>query len=215
VNLFAQSSSTIQLNKKDPVNISQETQYPWDGKIKISVSPEKASQFALCLRIPGWAENQVIPSDLYSFVSPEPGTVSVTVNGEPVLYKSEKGYAVIDREWKPGDVVNYNLPMSIRRVEANKNVKDDAGKVALERGPMVYCLEGKDNGPELLKFSLSDSSKLTETFNSGELSGIVTISGDALLGSGGEMTAKKFTAIPYFVWNNRGANEMMVWVPRK
>ena len=115
VNLFAQSSSTVQLNKKLPVTISQETQYPWAGQIKISVSPEKTSQFALCLRIPGWAENQVVPSDLYSFVSPETGSVSVTVNSEKFQYKVEKGYAVIDREWKQGDVVNYEIPMSIRR----------------------------------------------------------------------------------------------------
>jgi len=215
VNLFAQSSSTVQLNKKLPVTISQETQYPWDGQVKISVSPEKASQFTLCLRIPGWAENQVVPSDLYSFVSPETGLISVTVNGEPVQYKTEKGYAVIDREWKQGDVVSYNIPMSIRRVEANAQVADDAGKVAIERGPIVYCLEGADNGADLMALSLPDSSKLTESYNSGELSGVVTISGDAEIAKGNKVTAQKFTAIPYFVWNNRGADEMKVWLPRK
>ncbi|MBW8323333.1 MAG: glycoside hydrolase family 127 protein [Prolixibacteraceae bacterium] len=215
VNLFAQSSSTIQLNKKLLVTILQETQYPWDGGVKISVSPEKVSQFALCLRIPGWAGNQVVPSDLYSFITPETDSVLVTINGEKFQYKTEKGYAVIDREWKQGDVVNYNLPMSIRRVEANKNVTDNAGKVALERGPIVYCLEGKDNGPELLKLSLADSSKLTKSFNSGELSGVVSISGEAQMEDGKKVTSQKFTAIPYFAWNNRGANEMMVWINRK
>jgi DUF1680 family protein len=215
VNLFAQSSSTLQLNKKLPVTISQETQYPWDGQVKISVSPGKASQFALYLRIPGWAESQVVPSDLYSFVSPETGAVSVTVNGERVQYKTEKGYAVIDREWKQGDVVSYSIPMSIRRVEANAKVADDAGKVAIERGPIVYCLEGIDNGANVMKLALPDSSKLTETYNSGELSGIVTISGEAQIENGKKVTAQKFTAIPYFVWNNRGADEMKVWIPRK
>lgn len=215
VNLFAQSSSTIQLNKKLSVTILQETQYPWDGEVKISVSPEKVSQFALCLRIPGWVDNQVVPSDLYSYISPDKDSVSITVNGASVQYKTEKGYAVIDREWKQGDVVNYNLPMSIRRVEANKNVTDNAGKVALERGPIVYCLEGKDNGPELLKLSLADSSKLTKSFNSGELSGVVSISGEAQMEDGKKVTSQKFTAIPYFAWNNRGANEMMVWINRK
>lgn len=215
VNLFAQSSSTIQLNKKLLVTILQETQYPWDGGVKISVSPEKASQFALCLRIPGWAGNQVVPSDLYSFITPETDSVLVTINGEKFQYKTEKGYAVIDREWKQGDVVNYNLPMGIRRVEANKNVTDNAGKVALERGPIVYCLEGKDNGPELLKLSLADSSKLTKSFNSGELSGVVSISGEAQMEDGKKVISQKFTAIPYFAWNNRGANEMMVWINRK
>ncbi len=215
VNLFVQSSSTILLNKKEMVAISQETQYPWDGQVKISVSPEKASKFTLCLRIPGWAENQVVPSDLYSFITPETDSVSVSVNGEIFQYKTEKGYAVIDREWTKGDVVNYSIPMSIRRVEANMNVADNLGKVAIERGPIVYCLEGVDNGTELMKLSLPDSSKLTETFNSGELSGIVTITGDALLTDGANTINQKIKAIPYFVWNNRGINEMKVWIPRR
>ncbi len=215
VNLFAQSSSTVQLNKKLPVTISQETKYPWEGQIKISVSPEKPSKFALCLRIPGWAENQVVPSDLYSFITPETDSVLVTVNGEKFRYKTEKGYAVIDREWKQGDVVNYDIPMSIRRVEANAQVADDAGKVALERGPIVYCLEGADNGKDLMTLSLPDSSKLIESYNSEELSGVVTISGDAEIAKGKKMTTQKFNAIPYFVWNNRGADEMKVWIPRK
>ena len=215
VNLFAQSSTTIQLNKKLPVTISQETQYPWDGQVKISVYPEKNSLFSLCLRIPGWAENQVVPSDLYSFVSPEKDSVSVMINGKAFAYKSEKGYAVIDREWKSGDVVNFSLPMSIRRVEANTKVADDLGKVAIERGPIVYCLEGVDNGSQLMKLSLPDSSKLTGTFNSGELSGIVTISGEAMVNGDKKAQTQKFTAIPYFVWNNRGADEMKVWIPRK
>ena len=215
VNLFVQSSSTILLDKKLKVSLSQETRYPWDGQVKISVSPEKESQFAVCLRIPGWAENQVVPSDLYSFVSPEKESVSVTVNGNPVQYKTEKGYAIIDREWKAGDVVNYSLPMSIRRVEANQKVADDLGKVAIERGPIVYCLEGKDNGPELMKLTLADSSTLTETFNSGELSGIVTISGEGTVAGNNIVKPQQITAIPYFVWNNRGADEMKVWIPRK
>ena len=215
INLFAQSSSTIQLNKELPVTLSQETQYPWDGKIKISISPEKTSKFALCLRIPGWAENQVVPSNLYSFITPETDSVSVTVNGEIFKYKSEKGYAVIDREWKQGDVVNYNIPMSIRRVEANQQVIDDAGKVAIERGPIVYCFEGVDNGADLMKLTLPDSSKLSESFNSDELSGVVTISGEAQIENGKKVTTQKITAIPYFVWNNRGADEMKVWIPRK
>ena len=100
-------------------------------------------------------------------------------------------------------------------MEANKQVADDAGKVAIERGPIVYCLEGADNGADLMALSLPDSSKLTESYNSGELSGVVTISGDAEITKGKKVTAQKFTAIPYFVWNNRGADEMKVWIPRK
>ncbi len=137
--------------------------------MKITVSPEKASQFALCLRIPGWAENQVAPGDLYSFINSETDSVSVSVNGETVQFKTNKGYAIIDREWKQGDVVSYSIPMSIRRVIANPKVIDDLDKVAIERGPMVYCLEGADNGAEVMMLALPDSSKLSETFHSGEM----------------------------------------------
>lgn len=214
VNLFVQSSSTIQLNEEAVVTIAQETQYPWDGQVKISVTPEKTSQFALYLRIPGWADNQPVPSDLYSFVNPEMGSVSVTVNGEVVRYKQDKGYAVIDRKWKRGDVVNFVLPMSIRKVEANKNVAENSGKVAIERGPIVYCLEGVDNGMQLNKLILPDSSKLSETFVPDMLGGVVKISGEALITGEPAKQSQKITAIPYFIWNNRGADEMKVWIPR-
>ena len=164
VNLFVESSSIIQLNKGLSVTIKQATRYPWDGNIKISVSPEKAGKFALCLRIPGWAKNQPVPGDLYSFKAPETKSVLMTVNGKEVQYKLEKGYAVIDREWKQGDIVNYSLPMDIRRVEANKKVSDDLGKVAIERGPIVYCLEGADN-PAIDKITISANTQMTSSFN--------------------------------------------------
>ncbi len=215
VNLFVQSSSTIQLDKKLPVTIAQETQYPWDGEVKISVSPEKASQFALHLRISGWVKNQPVPSDLYSYVSPDTTSFLLTVNGEAAAYKQENGYAVITREWKQGDVVNYSLPMNIHRVEANEKVTDDLDKIAIERGPIVYCIEGADNGSELMKLALADTAKLSTTFSPETLSGVVTISGEATVTGEKDNRSQKITAIPYFVWNNRGANEMKVWIPRR
>lgn len=215
VNLFVTSSSTIKLDKETPVTISQKTQYPWDGQVKITVSPEKPGQFALRLRIPGWAQNQPVPGDLYSYISPEKEEVSVTVNGETIPYKTEKGYAVIERDWKQGDVVNYSLPMSIHRVETNPKVAENKGKVAIERGPIVYCLEGADNGPELMNVALPDTAKLSASFSPETLSGVVTISGEAFSAEGKTGQLQKITAIPYFVWNNRGADEMRVWLPRK
>lgn len=208
VNLFVGSSSIIQLNKELSVTIKQATRYPWEGNIKISVSPEKAGKFALCLRIPGWAKNQPVPGDLYFFKTPETKSVLVTINGKAAQYKLEKGYAVIEREWKQGDVVNYSLPMDIRRVEANKKVSDDLEKVAIERGPIVYCLEGVDN-PAIDQITISANTQLTSSFKPKLLEGIQIISGSNQLGN------EKFTAIPYFVWNNRGANKMKVWIPEK
>ena len=215
VNLFVQSSSTILLDKKLPVIISQETKYPWDGDVKITVSPEKASQFALHLRIPGWVQNQPVASDLYSYISAQVAPFSITINGENVQFKEENGYAVITREWKPGDVVNYTLPMNIHRVEANEQVVQDAGLTSIERGPIVYCIEGKDNGTELMNFALTDSAKLVAKYEPEMLGGVVTISGNAQVKASKTPEVQKMTAIPYYVWDNRGINEMKVWIPRK
>lgn len=215
VNLFVTSASNIQLDQTNPVAISQETQYPWAGKVTITLSPEKPSPFTLNLRIPGWAKDQVTPGDLYSFVSPETDSITIQVNGQAIDYTTEKGYALINREWKKGDIVSYSIPMSIRRVQANEKVTDDLGKVALERGPMVYCLEGVDNVPEMMKLTLPDASILGATFTPEKLGGVVTISGDALLTEGVKTQNKTLTAIPYFAWNNRGASEMKVWILRK
>lgn len=215
VNLFVSSASTMHLDKIHVVNIKQETEYPWDGNVSISVSPEKQSQFTVCLRIPGWAKDQVTPGDLYSFTEPEKDTVSIQVNGESIAYTTEKGYALIDRTWKKGDTISYHIPMSIRRVQAHQMVKDNEGKVAIERGPVVYCLEGVDNGAQLMNLTLSDSAKLQASFTPEMLNGIVVISGNALLGKGKETQPVKMTAIPYYAWNNRGANEMKVWLSGK
>ena len=215
VNLFVQSSSTILLDKKLPVTISQETKYPWEGEVKITVSPEKASQFALRLRIPGWVQNQPVASDLYSYISAPSTPFSITINGENVQFKEENGYAVITREWKPGDVINYTLPMNIHRVEANEQVVQDAGLTSIERGPIVYCIEGKDNGTELMNFALADSAKLVAKYEPEMLGGVVTISGNAQVKASKTPEVQKMTAIPYYVWDNRGINEMKVWIPRK
>ena len=213
VNLFVSSKSTILLDQTHPVSISQQTQYPWDGKVTISVSPETTSPFTLHLRIPGWAKDQVTPGDLYSFLTPEADSISIQVNGQTVPYTTEKGYALVNRSWNPGDVVSYSIPMSIRRVQTNEKVADNLGKVALERGPMVYCLEGIDNDPQMMKLTLSDTALLTATFNPEKLSGVVTISGDALLSEGVKTSNKSITAIPYFAWNNRGPAEMKCGYP--
>jgi hypothetical protein len=214
VNLFVQSSSTIQLDKKVPVTISQETKYPWDGDVKITVSPEKANQFALRLRIPGWVRNQPVPGDLYSYLAADVSPFSLTVNGEKVSFKEENGYAVIAREWKQGDVIDYSLPMDIHRVESNQLVVENTGKIAIERGPIVYCIEGKDNSPELMKAALSDSAKLMSKFEPGLLGGVFTISGNVQVAGNKANAAQNITAIPYYVWDNRGINEMKVWIPR-
>ena len=142
VNLFVTSSSKIVLNQKEAVTIAQETQYPWDGHVKIMVAPGKAQKFTLYLRIPGWAISQPVPGDLYTYSIAQKDSFSVTINGVAVQCRKEKGYAVIDRNWEKGDVVTLSLPMKIHSVQANSKVSADSGKVAIERGPSWLTVIG-------------------------------------------------------------------------
>lgn len=207
VNLFIQSSSNIDI-KSNQVAISQVTNYPWDGEIKIHVSPKEEGTFSVYLRIPGWAENQPIPSTLYKFEQTDNHQVTISVNGTPVKIERKNGYAVLTRSWKKGDQIDYIFPMDVRKVKANKLVKDDVGKVAIERGPIVYCLEGVDN-PKIDQAEITANTEMTSSFNPNLLGGVEVISGkDPSLG-------KQFIAIPYYVWNNRGASKMKVWLPEK
>lgn len=206
VNLFVQSSTSIKMAGSE-VKIDQETKYPWDGKVKISVSPETASPFAVRVRIPGWAQNQPLPSDLYSYANAPAAKPEILINGESVSYETELGYAVLDREWKTGDEVELSLPMQVRMVKASELVEDDKGKVAIERGPIVYCVEEKDN-PEIGSIKVSAETKFESNYDADLLAGVEVIK------ASGSTKAETFTAIPYYVWNNRGANKMDVWLSK-
>ncbi|MBN1820093.1 MAG: glycoside hydrolase family 127 protein [Prolixibacteraceae bacterium] len=205
VNLFVQSSTSIDLNGI-PVQVSQKTNYPWDGDIKILVSPKKEENFTVKVRIPGWAQNQPLSGDLYSYANSVDCKPELSVNGEKIDYSIEKGFAILNRNWKKGDEINLSLPMNVRKVRANEAVEDDRGKVSLERGPVVYCLEEFDN-PGIDNLTVSVQTKFETEFKSDLLDGIEIIK--ASDDSGNE----NFTAIPYYVWNNRGANKMKVWLP--
>ena len=220
VNLFIGSKTTFKLQKTSVV-LSQQSNYPWEGNVSIQVNPTKKTDFSLCLRIPGWARNQPVPGDLYRYVASTPEEIVVKVNGKAVAYTTRDGYAVISRQWKKGDKVEYTLPMNIHRVEANEKVKDDRGKIAIERGPVVYCLEGIDNNNNLNTIILPDNAPLSVKFQPAKLNGINEISGEAIVleiaTDGLSVLTKKqpFTAIPYYAWSNRGINQMKVWLPRK
>ncbi|MDR3653564.1 MAG: glycoside hydrolase family 127 protein [Paludibacter sp.] len=220
VNLFIGSSATLKLNGKQAVEITQRSNYPWAGAISFSIQPTKKTRFALRLRIPGWVNNQPVPSNLYSYLTKTKTSYSIKVNGKDFSPTVEDGYAVIDREWKKGDKVDYNLPMAIQRVAANESVAADRGLVALERGPILYCLEDKDNAFDLNNFILPDSATLNLTFAKDVLNGTYTIKGDGISISptanklGFQSETKTFMAIPYNVWDNRGGSKMRVWIPR-
>lgn len=214
VNLFIQSSADIETDN-NKVNIAQVTDYPWDGTVKLTVSPEQEGDFALRLRIPGWAGDKPVPTDLYSFTSKASAPYRLKVNGRDADALSGNGYATIKRVWKAGDEVELTLPMDVRRVRAHEAVADDRGKLAIQRGPVMFCLEGKDQADSTVfdKF-IPEEAAFEATYEPGLLNGVVTLQGTAkqLLADG---TVKDVTvkAIPYGTWNNRGADQMAVWIP--
>jgi len=219
INLFVQNNATVELST-GKIDIIQTTNYPWDGTVDISINPEKKMRFDLRIRIPGWAKNSPVPSDLYKYLLKMEGDISISVNGKIIRPKTEKGFAVINRSWKAGDKVSITIPMPVRKVLAHENVKDDIGKIALERGPIVYCLEDKDNKDERVLNLLINKEENTESsFVSSLLDGVQVISGNIQSLKRSELndeiikTNQEFTAIPYYSWANRGPSDMMVWIP--
>lgn len=212
VNLYIQGEAQI----RKGLEMEQQTGYPWDGDVTISVNPKSKSSFKLYLRIPGWAADAPVPSNLYSFVDKaEPYTIKV--NGEPVANarQLEKGYVVIDRTWKKGDKVELSFPMEVRRIMANDNVEDDRGKAAMQRGPIVYCLEGADqHDSTVFNKAILLSSPVEASYLPDKLGGIVELKGRAEeLEEDGSVREVEYKAIPYCTWENRGPNQMAVWIP--
>jgi len=165
--------------------------------------------------------NQPVPSDLYKFLDKNDEKPTLKVNGSVVALDLDKGYARIKRGWKRGDVIELDLPMPVRRVVAHAAVNEDAGKVALQRGPIVFCAEGPDNGGRALNLILLDDGKISAEFRPDLLKGVVVLKGKALAAARSgdskidSTKEQDFLAIPYYAWANRGASEMKVWFPRK
>jgi hypothetical protein len=220
VNLYQTSDSQVPLGDR-PVGLAQETRYPWDGGVRLTVRPDAPRKLALHLRIPSWVRGEVLPSDLYRYADPAPADWTLAVNGAKVEPRLEKGFAVIERQWQPGDVVELTLGMPVRRVLCNEQVEDNRGRVAIERGPIVYCAEGADqDGKKVLDRILPDDARLTPAFQSDLLGGITVLTAEnaqrAIRGPDGQPATETLplTLIPYYAWCHRGANEMAVWLPR-
>jgi uncharacterized protein len=220
VSLYIQNTADVDFNG-NKVQLTQSTDYPWNGKITITVNPSENSNFGLALRIPGWAKGEAVPGNLYHFLPDENQPYSIAVNGLPAKYMLINGYAVITNNWKTGDKVDLNLPMPVRKIAANSLVTADINRVALQRGPMVYCLEWPDNKEgRVLNLILDSSASLNSSFNPALLNGVETITGKAKVAVGTEKgneaaVEQDFTAIPYYCWANRGSGEMQVWIATK
>jgi uncharacterized protein len=217
VNLFINSTVDLLVNNK-AVQIAQQNNYPWDGNLKFTISTAKANTFNLLVRIPGWVNNTAIPSDLYTFQNTSSAKPEIKVNGQVVDYSIQNGYAAINRVWKKNDVIEVNLPMEVRRVVANEKVTNDIGKIALQRGPIMYCAEWADNNGKTSNIIIPSAVNFTSEFNPAILNGVMTLKANvpAVVISGNENITtqnQNFTAIPYYSWANRGKGEMTVWFP--
>jgi DUF1680 family protein len=220
VNLFVGSQSTIPL-AKGSVKISQETEYPWKGGVSITLRPDKKRKFPVHIRIPGWALGRAVPGDTYHFLSPQEQKITLLVNGKTVPYIIDKGYAVIDRAWSQNDIISFQLPMEVKQVTAMDQISANRHRVALQRGPLVYCVEQADNQGNVMNFVLPPNAQFTTTYQKDLLGGIVTLQSNLPVikptkdGQSVNIQEHTITAIPYFSWANRGNGEMQVWLPTK
>jgi uncharacterized protein len=217
ITFYAESRTEIAIDGVK-VELQQKTAYPNDGEISLVVNPEKQKQFRVLLRIPTWARERFVPGELYRYVDSSAESEHLTVNGQAVPLRLEKGFVAIDRQWKKGDRVQLTLPMPVRISECHAAVKANQNRVALTRGPFVLCAEGVDNGGATQRFFFTKN----QEFGGAEVSTKTIDSGSFLqLRVGAQaVTADKsvedssLVLTPYYAWNNRGVSSMTVWFPR-
>jgi len=205
INLYMAGRARIKTANQS-IALTVDTKYPWDGAVKITVEPEKDSaEFAMNLRIPGWVRDMASPTGLYRYFDRSGWNVQVRVNGQEAALSWDGGYARILRRWNKGDIIELNLPMRVRRIVCDEKVESNRGKVALERGPIVYCVEWFDNGGKVSHLSVSDDDRFSVEYRKDALGGINVLSriGEPML------------AIPYYTWAHRGEGQMKVWLDRK
>lgn len=199
VNLYASNTANIALDNNN-LEISQKTNYPWDGKVSISISPKKESEFTLKFRIPSWARNQVLLGDLYHYKTISQAKTTLSIDGKPAAYKEDSGYITITRKWKKGETILLNFPMEVKEVVTNAKVEGNIGKVSLEYGPIVYAIEEIDNPTAFDKITIDAKDTFKVIKEPNLLEGVNTIQ------------TKNFKAIPYYSWSNRGVGKMKVWI---
>jgi len=211
VNLYVAGEASLKLNNGARVKLVQQTHYPWEGRVGLTVSPEKVATFDLSLRIPGWARGYPVPSDLYRFAESKALPIKLAINGHTVNATPQNdGYVHITREWKSGDRVELELPMPIQRIYSHDNIKENQGKVALMRGPVVYCLEAVDNpGADVLSLALPPKAELQAEHRAALLGGVTLLKGEALA-EGGQPVS--LIAVPSYAWANREKGAMTIWI---
>jgi len=219
VNLFISNEADINIGKRK-VRISQKANFPWDGKVELTVNPETNGKFILKIRIPGWAQNEAQPGELYKFTDQDTEPVKIFINGKVTDLNLADGYALVSRKWKSGDKVEVEFPMPVRKVVADARVKEDMDKIAFQRGPVIYCAEWPENNTgNVLDLVIKKDAPFTTEFEPSLLEGtqVIETSGvqtkKTLNGKVVMLGTEPVKLIPYALWNNRGAGQMMVWFP--
>lgn len=218
VNLFMSNTADLDVAGKK-VKLTQSTSYPWDGDVTITVDRNSAGPFDMKIRIPGWARGVPVPSDLYIYEGERTSGYSVSVNGQPLKGDLDNGYLTLSRKWRKGDKVEIRFDMKPRVVKANQGVKDDKGKVAFERGPIVYCAEWPDNDFDINSVLVSRNPKIKTVERPDLLNGLIQLTTDVQTLSydrNGNLSTdnSKLTLIPYYAWCHRGKGDMAVWLPQ-
>ncbi|MBC8867800.1 MAG: glycoside hydrolase family 127 protein, partial [Planctomycetes bacterium] len=216
--LYGSSRTKIAL-KAGPVGITQKSRYPFDGYVRIAIALDAPQTFAAKLRIPTWAQDRFVPGRLYSYIGDKTPEWTVCVNGKRVTPRFERGFAIVTREWQDGDVLELNLPMPVRYSVCDEKVEANVDRIAVTRGPLVYCAEEVDNGGLVQRFVLPDApgpeSASASAFLTGPLQGMVKLMVPVLEVAEEALRDASMTLVPYFAWNNRGNGSMNVWFPRE
>lgn len=216
VNLYAGSTVRTQVGGRE-VAVRQTTRYPWAGDVRLAMEGEQPAEFDLNLRVPSWCESAARPDELYTPQGrPADGAFTVRVNGQLASPTIIDGYAKLRRTWQRGDVVEITMAMPARRIVADARVAAAAGRVALQRGPIVYCIESIDIDGRVRNVSLPDNAELRTEFRSDLLGGVDVIRATAMASFAGEPAARplELTAIPFYANANRAPASRRVWIPR-
>ncbi|MBN2173301.1 MAG: glycoside hydrolase family 127 protein [Bacteroidales bacterium] len=220
INLFVESEATFE-TENGRMTITQSGDYPWSGEMTLHIYPEYAGQSDICIRIPGWAGNEAMPGDLYEFVDIRDEQATIKINNEEVNYNMVKGYAVLNRNWQAHDSIQIGFPFEPRKIKSDKKVRQNRGRFAIQRGPIVFCIEESDNPDVSTRNILVDiSQEIHSKFEHQLMNGILTVS---LKGQMVRKTLKdsvnvnsvynKIKGIPYAYWANRKPGQMLVWIP--
>jgi uncharacterized protein len=220
INLFVGSNTVVPLEKSN-VEIKMATNYPWDGRVQVTVNPTKPAKFALHIRVPGWVKRTQLAGGLYRMGNGMSNIV-YTVNGKAqAALEDGSGYAIIERSWKKGDTLAFEYAMPVERISSREELQQNKDRVALQRGPLVYCVEGADNNgkawnilmPADATVNTVPAQVLDEPIVA--LEATVPVVNTGADGMSLQTAAKKIIAIPYYTWCNRGSNQMQVWLPVK